>query len=150
MKNIPFSRREGEADEANPVEKTFLDEVDLRHAELARACFRAARIRGARLEGANLSSADFRSADLTGASMRNANLTQADFRGTDLTIVTLDGSDIDGASFWVEEQDDMEQYLGVTPAMVLATNNWRTASFSPGFSELLCAEQANAEKARRK
>ncbi len=128
------------------MEKTFLDEVEFRDGALIEANFRRARLRGARLERTNLLHSDFRFADLTGANLKEANLSGADLRGADLTRVCLDRADLAGSKFWTDEQDDLEEYRGIKPAMVAAARNWATADFSPAFRKLLyaCAAEQTA------
>lgn len=62
-------------------------DMDLRGADLVRAC----------LGDANLRCADLRGVDLRGACLRDARLRGADLRGADLRVASLRGADLRGA-----------------------------------------------------
>jgi Pentapeptide repeats (8 copies) len=79
------------------VSDAFLQEVDLKGANLVRASFRSADIRGgsfagSQLEFSDLTSANLRNANLQRADLRNANLEDADLFGADLRKAILTGA----------------------------------------------------------
>jgi hypothetical protein len=84
------------------VSDAFLQGLHLDGAELLRANFRAADVRGgsfrgAQLEFADLTSANFRGASFNKADLRNANLQDTDFTGADLSEADLEGVDLSKA-----------------------------------------------------
>jgi len=72
-------------------------EINLNHANLARAELSGADLTYADLRDANLASAALRSADLTGARLARADLTGADLADANLTAASLASADLTGA-----------------------------------------------------
>jgi uncharacterized protein YjbI with pentapeptide repeats len=84
------------------VSDAFLQEIDLGGADLLRANFRGADVRGgkftkSRLEFADLSSANFRGADFQKADLRKATFGDADLNGANLRESDLEGANLSKA-----------------------------------------------------
>ena len=79
--------------------EAFLQNIRLDKAELRRATFRAADLRGARFQHGLMEDTNFASANLRGADLRNADLTGATFSDADLTGAKLSRANVNGVVF---------------------------------------------------
>lgn len=91
-------------DDCPVLESAYLFEkslpgINLRHANLSRACLIGANLEGADLEGANLSGAYANNANLQRASLVSANLQDGNFIEANLTQADLSGTVTDNANF---------------------------------------------------
>ena len=107
------SKNLGEAIKAAIKAGDNLRGADLRGAYLQDADLRGAELRGADLQGANLQDADLRGADLRSAELRGADLQGADLqdaylRGANLQDADLRGADLQGANLWGANLQDAD------------------------------------------
>jgi hypothetical protein len=80
------------------VSGSFLQGVQLRHANLLRSNFEACDLRDSTLEASNLEYANLRSANFRGSNLRSVNLLQADLEDGDLVGAILTGANLMGTN----------------------------------------------------
>lgn len=94
---IRFSHARNDALECLSERGCWLDGVNLSHAQLEELQVPHARWRGVDLRHANLQRACLHDTDLQGSDLREADLTDADLRHADLRAADLRGARLDGA-----------------------------------------------------
>ena len=80
------------------VSSAFLQDLNLRNANLLRSNFSSADLRNANLAGVDFTLANLRTANLRGAILDHAKCIQTDMEDTDLTNSSIVGADLLGAS----------------------------------------------------
>jgi hypothetical protein len=119
------------------VSNAFLQGIDLNRANLLRASFRAADIRGGSfanslLQFADLTSANLRNADLQGADVGNSALDDADLLGADLRKANLTGAHLARTDLRNTDVSDAK-WQGI--ADVKLANVFGIKNAPPGFLE---------------
>jgi Pentapeptide repeats (8 copies) len=117
------------------VSEAFLQEINLSGANLLRANFRTADVRGGNFAKAQLEYADLTSANFRGANLGNTNFGNADLQDADLTGADLRGADFDGANLARADlrHSDLGNIKWKEIANLKAANLFGTKNASPEF-----------------
>jgi len=122
--------------------RTDLSRADLRDTKLEHAVLSFANLSDADLSSAKLGEASLTGAQLKGTVLLDTDLKKTDLRGAYLTGAILRGAELDGANF---AGADLRGALGITPAQLCSSANWRSALLDPDLlaqSQLLCGSPA--------